>query len=182
MTDTADVSGLIAALGKYRRDTDHYAALGALVAVWSLIEAAVDIETHSLAQLNAETGYCLTAQITGIARKLDAYVSLANLVEIQTELAKALRKFADNSVALAEKRNRYIHDVWVLSNYPETPKRWEATARRKLRHLQIETPTATLWEFGDQLIKHLSRFYELASQISETHGALRKMPPEKTDP
>jgi hypothetical protein len=96
------------------RDTEHYAALGSVAAFWALFEAIVDRHTHALVGLPHQRGVCLTAQLAGIGRKLDAYIALATLIDIPPDLAKALRKFADDSASLAEQRNRCIHVVWIM--------------------------------------------------------------------
>src|SRR5947209_6708165 len=66
-------------LFKQVRDDGHYSAIGQVAASWSILEAIIDRRTHVLARIDPSTGICLTAQITGIMRKLDAYVSLAHL-------------------------------------------------------------------------------------------------------
>lgn len=79
-------------------------------------------------------------------------------------MLKQLRKFADATVSLSERRNRAAHDLWFLDN-PEFPIRLEATAKKELRLLPISVPTIELAKLVGDISQHISRLYELCEQL-----------------
>ena len=109
----------------------HYAAIGKVAAEWAEFEFILDTRTLRLAGFPAEKGTCLTAQIAGPARKLDAYISLARLCGASETTIKKISKFQQQTYDLAEKRNRIVHDQWLIFPSGSTH-RLEITARRKL--------------------------------------------------
>jgi hypothetical protein len=64
-----------------------------------------------LAQIPQQTGLCLTAQIGGSARKLDAYIAIARLRGADKFMGE-LDALAKATTALSERRNRVVHDPW----------------------------------------------------------------------
>jgi hypothetical protein len=109
----------------------HYAAIGKVATKWAALEAEIDIRTVLLAGFDADTGACLTAQIAGPARKLDAYIALARLRGASDDTMKKLGKFLEQTFSIGEKRNRIVHDQWYV--FPSGPAiRFEITARKKL--------------------------------------------------
>ena len=56
---------------------DHYAMIGMIAAEWAYFESLIDRYTQRLAGIDDHVGTCLTSQIAGHARKLDAYIALA---------------------------------------------------------------------------------------------------------
>jgi hypothetical protein len=119
-------------------ERNHLSAIGRVAAAWSTFEAVVDTGCIRLAGLETENGVCLTSQIAGILRKLDAYIALARLRTLPDELVKKLNKFHDKAREAGEKRNRLVHDVWYFKQHGP-PERLEATARRLLRLEYIPT-------------------------------------------
>jgi hypothetical protein len=108
---------------------EFYAAIGEVVVEWSEFEFLVDISTLALAKINNRMGCCLTAQIAGAAKKLDAYISIAQFLGVK-KTVKALNTLAKDAQGLAEQRNRIVHDSWSsLGGFH----RFEVTARKVLR-------------------------------------------------
>lgn len=60
-----------------RIETAHFAAMGRVATKWALLEVVVDGCSIKLAEISGIRGLCLTSQIFGIKRKLDAFISLA---------------------------------------------------------------------------------------------------------
>ena len=145
---------------------NHYAAIGRVAVAWSFLEAGVDTACIRLADITSESGVCLTSQIAGIGRKLDAYISLARLRPLPKELIERLDKYAKRAQGVSEKRNRLVHDIWFF-NHPELPERLEATARRRLKYEYVPTKTEdilkTAWEIND-----LHGEFDVLAQAVET--------------
>lgn len=131
------------AMAASQSEHNHYAAIGRVAAAWAFFEAGVDTACIRLADITSESGVCLTAQIAGIGRKLDAYISLARLRPLPKELIDRLDKFAQRAQGMSEKRNQLVHDIWFF-NHPEPPERLQATARKLLKFEYVPTKTADI--------------------------------------
>jgi hypothetical protein len=164
-TDESD-DMFIAAMKNSKAEHNHYAAIGRVAAAWSYLEASVDTASIRLAGVDSDVGVCLTSQIAGIGRKLDAYIALSRLRKLPSELIDRLNKFSQKAAGLGEKRNRFVHDIWFF-NHPGPPERLEATARKLLRFEYIPTKTDDIvrfaWELGD-----LNGDFDVLSQAVET--------------
>jgi hypothetical protein len=151
--------------------TAHYAVIGRVAAEWSAFEATIVLQ---ITNINAKIGVCLTSQINGSGRKLDAYVALARLLGAEKQLAK-LNTFAKDTLSFAERRNRIVHDPWVGLN---TPHRLEATARRKLRFEFISVPTEDVQRLSFEITEHCVRFERLHDEIlADVIALLETQPP-----
>jgi len=142
----------------------HFAAIGKVAAEWAWLEFWIDTKTLELTKIQFEAGLCVTAQVVGSARKLDAYIALARHLGIKKASAD-LEAFAKDTVGLAERRNRAIHDPWLVEKglYPS---RLEATARRTLRFLVVPVGTDELLTLIDLIMDHVARFDRLHHSIA----------------
>ena len=112
---------------------DQLAAIGKVVVKWSMFELMLDMAIQDLAGLPSNTGSCLTSQISGHGRKLDAVLALIGLRKIPDEkrAMSQMRKVADRARGLAEQRNRIVHDPW-FGNMAGGIGRYQITARKAL--------------------------------------------------
>lgn len=140
---------------------DHYAAIGQVVVAWSEFEILLDITTLVLAKIKMKVGFCLTAQIAGSGRKLDAYIAIARGLGA-TKTVKAMNAFAKDTVGLAEQRNRVVHDSWSGLG---TPNRFEVTAKRVLRAETIPVSVDDLTKLAKRIDEHTQRFYNLSQDV-----------------
>jgi hypothetical protein len=103
----------------------HFAAAGRIASLWAEFELQIDAAAIKLARVAIEPGLCPTSQVIGPARKLDAYIALAELRINQSKLWRKIREslyeFAKDSAILAERRNRIVHDPRRLEAYPVVP-------------------------------------------------------------
>lgn len=120
---------------------EHFAAIGRVAEQWSRFERWIDVGCWSAAQVDAETGVCLTSQIAGHGRKLDAFIALVRLKGASGASIAKLNKIAADAAGLAEQRNRLVHDPWVDVGGFGIPHRIEASARRTAvyRHVAVLT-------------------------------------------
>ena len=148
---------------------DHLAAVGFIASSWAGFELAIDEAAIELARIPADMGTCFTAQTMSSARKLDAYIAIARLRGADS-FAGELDKFAKDVAGIAERRNRVVHDPWFIFTAKGKPRRFEATARRKLRREHIPvTPTEMLKLISD-IEAILTRFVELNARIKGAVG------------
>jgi hypothetical protein len=141
---------------------EHYAGIGRVAVEWSEFEFLVDISTLMLAKIKMKAGFCLTAQIAGAARKLDAYIALAQVLGAEKKTVKALNAFAKDTIGLTEQRNRIIHDTWSALGGPH---RFELTARKVLRREYVPVSEDDLVKLTNLIKSHGDRFYELTKNV-----------------
>jgi len=125
---------------------EFYAAIGKVIVQWAHLESSVNDGIEELAFIDTLSAVCVTSQIAGITRKLDAYMSLAGLRGASDGTIKKLNKFYEKARGLAEQRNRVAHDPWhpPFYEHEEHPKRFEQTAHRKLRIEFVTTQLSDL--------------------------------------
>jgi hypothetical protein len=148
-------------LGK--EEQEHFATIGMVANQWAYFELSIDVKTLELAMIPEEIGLCITAQVVGSGRKLDAYIALARQLGVKKKNPD-LEKLAKDTVALAERRNRVIHDPWLVQGERQ-PTRLEATARKKLRYIVIPVSTSEIASLSREIIEHTVRFVELHDAV-----------------
>ncbi|MGC9953208.1 MAG: hypothetical protein ABSD21_02890 [Rhizomicrobium sp.] len=144
-----------------RLERDHLAAVGMVASNWAYFEAVIDDWVLRLAHIEPSIGACITAQIAGSGRKLDAFISLSGFLRASAPSANDWEKFASKVAGVAERRNRVVHDPWFLID-PENPIRLEATARKKLRLEMILVPTTEVNKLAKDIEKLRAKFEDMA--------------------
>ncbi|WP_156967947.1 hypothetical protein [Methylosinus sp. PW1] len=81
---------------------------------WAHIEFAMNQSIWILSGLSSEAGACITSQIFTLQGRLAAVKSLLELVEAPKPLLKQVNKFSENVRGATEKRNRALHDMWLV--------------------------------------------------------------------
>lgn len=143
----------------------HLAAVGNVASEWAWFELWLDMKTLEMGDIPLETGICLTSQIAGAGRKLDAYIALAT--HLGTKVSpKEFQKYAKETTNLSERRNRVVHDPWLIEE-GTPPTRLEATARKKLRFLVIPFSTEHTNNLADEIRDHLLRFNDIHRRVME---------------
>lgn len=175
MERTRQTSFTPAEHAKHRTTHEVYAAVGAVAAAWSGFEMQIDLSALRLAGLfQFDVAQCFTAQISGSARKLDAYIAVAKERGSATFGAE-LDKFAKDTAALAERRNRIVHDMWFVQG-PEIIARFEVTARRKLRALLVPVKLPEIYQCFSDIADHTVTFRNLDARIQAEVDALPGKP------
>jgi hypothetical protein len=148
----------------------HYAAIGRVAEAWAVFELSIDDACWGLAGLSPTVGVCLTAQVAGHARKLDAFTALVRLRGGGDPLIKAINKFAERARSLAEQRNRVVHDPWIPLGVLDTPHRIEASARR-VAILKL-IPMLT-----DEVLKVADQIADLEADFRALRDRVHRLPP-----
>jgi hypothetical protein len=143
-------------------------SIGEIAITWSSFETDVDLQTLRLAGIHLTKGFCLTSQISGIGRKLDAFASIARRNDLADDLIKQLNKISTKAISLAERRNRMIHDSWSQAENGNW-ERIEITARKLLRIGFVATSITELKTLTDDIISIHDDFTALADLIVKTH-------------
>lgn len=152
----------------------HFAAIGRLSSEWALFELDVDFNMLSLAGIDKRFGLCLTAQITGMTKKLEAYIAIAKIA-LPSLNERKLNKLFEKVRALAEQRNRIIHDPWLFEE-TNGPFRQEITARRVLRIKPVPVSTADVWDIIKQIDRTSWEFDCIHTKVLEALEALKASP------
>jgi hypothetical protein len=143
----------------------HYADVGLVASSWAAFEHYIDLISIDLGRIPQKIGICFTAQISGSARKLDAYFAIARLHGAST-FSQELDKFSKDTFALAERRNRVIHDTWLTAETGGgVARRLEATARRILRHEYIPIAPGELSILITDIMNQMARLRDLHERI-----------------
>lgn len=140
-----DVRNVNPAEGMTGIPQEHYAEIGRVAEAWTAIELMIDTACWNLSGLSAPVGICLTSQVSGHARKMDAFISLARLRGADEGLVRELNHLAERARVLSEQRNRVIHDSWMVGA-SNVPHRMEASARRALKYRYVPVTTEQLTE------------------------------------
>jgi hypothetical protein len=161
---------------------EQYRAIGHVAVRWSRLEADIATQLWRLADVQNGPGACLTAQIAGVSRLLDALISLVVFRGGSTALVAKLHKFSAKSHGLVEKRNRVIHDVWTFD--PPGPIRHEVKAKGRLIWEERPEPAATVEAVAVEIVRHTTAFYDLAREIAaeQLMPSLRNRPAKRLSP
>jgi hypothetical protein len=147
-----------------RLSNAHYAMIGRVAAAWARFEVSIDLWLWDFAEVPHKVGTCFTAQLIGPRPRMEAFIALVRHFGADKSWNKSLEAIANDVTALAELRNRAVHDVWELSD-ASSPLRLERTAKRKVRTLAIHVPTKELVDLETNIIQLDQRFNAMAGQL-----------------
>lgn len=117
-----------------------YSLIGQVSSSWAHIDHLLDILIWQLADVDAQAGACITAQIAGTYGRFMAVIALLTFHQQRTN--KNLKKLIDKATELSQKanisgetRHRTVHDPWY--EYPSTgdqTAQFRAMPRKDLRY------------------------------------------------
>lgn len=118
----------------------------------------------------------MTSQIFSLNAKLNSLLALAKLRQLDPKIISDINRFTSNSRDAADKRNRIIHDAWLLSIFePEAMGRLRITADKKLS-FSIETvPLCELVNDVKVIEQCVFKFYEIRKAIEAALPSLQDM-------
>jgi hypothetical protein len=150
------------------RATAYLMAVGHTANLWSTLEMIIDRCAVELAKIESPLAFCFTAQIAGSARKLDAYIAIAK-ERGAASFAGELESFSKRTAGLSERRNRVIHDPWDVVG--PIAKRFEVTARRKLKYGDVPVGPDALPELHNDIHEHTIWLLDLHQKIISAVGS-----------
>lgn len=110
----------------------HMELIGHLASEWNRLELHINYYIWELANVEKLAGACITAQIIPPSSRMRALISLAQYCGASKKLIEKLGKFSVTVEALARRRNRYIHDPWMIQGTPDKVVRLEIVNNRTL--------------------------------------------------
>lgn len=153
--------------------------IASIVSYWAQLEYDLDGTIWDLAGLydSPRIAACLTAQYSTVAHRFNALISIARLRGVsEFELAK-LNKYRERVLALADRRNRVVHDPWMTSVDYKKPAgqhtgktyRLQKTARSKLEYAYKPISLDELKALKDEIVAAISAFSEDSDQSDYRH-------------
>ena len=94
--------------------TEHMEWVGHISASWARLELLVDSTVWDLAKLPETVGACITTNFMSVYPKLKALTALAHLNKVSDRTIKKLNRFRNNLYTTSDKRNRVVHDHWMM--------------------------------------------------------------------
>ncbi len=82
--------------------------------MWATLESSIDGTIAKLAETDDQTMSCITAQLIGPARRMDALLALFLLKGGSENVKKELKSFQGRLQQLGEDRNRVVHDPLIM--------------------------------------------------------------------
>ena len=102
-------------MNKDKKEADEMLQLvGRLTSNWAVLDLNFDSSICALADLDQEYGKCILAQFNSHPPKIKAVIALAKMRGAKQESLKALRSFEGRVRTASDKRNRIIHDAWLV--------------------------------------------------------------------
>lgn len=162
----------------------EYADLIAHIASsWATLEYYVADSVWVVAGLKPAMGACVTAQIFGINGKLSALLSLLKLRSAPDALISKVNKFSDAMRGPQERRNRIIHDVWLINqDDPSVMGRLELTAPKKLSFKAVDIRLEELKSDFDMIAKIRKEFHIIRAEIYDAVPKFPEIPKEELHP
>ncbi len=94
--------------------TEHLEWVGHISSHWASLEFLIDSTVWDLAKVPDKVGACITANFLSIYPKLKALIALAHLHGASEQTIKKLNRFRNDLHPVGEKRNRAVHDYWMM--------------------------------------------------------------------
>ena len=113
---------------------EFLAQIGLITALWSAIEAAMQIAILRIQEIDLPTGMVVTSEL-GFRQRYNLLMTLANEpggIEPETD-ALALKSILKRIWNAYPKRNAAVHPLWVATDDPLVAKRMGVRAKGRLR-------------------------------------------------
>lgn len=134
--------------------------VGRVASNWARFETVIDMAIWHVAKIDDHSGACITSQITGVGRKLDALISLMRYHHSDdVSTLKCLGQLITKSHELGEKRNRTIHDQWRAIE--GLPVRLEITARKRLIFEPVPVSVSYLSQLADDITDCTNELFKM---------------------
>jgi hypothetical protein len=115
-------------------DDPHYAVIGLVASTWALLEALIDGCIATLASCGEQEMACVTAQLIGPAKRMDALLALFVYRGGSKDLRKKIKNFQGRLQQLGEDRNRIVHDPIFVNDDTGKAHKSLSTAKGELKY------------------------------------------------
>jgi hypothetical protein len=144
----------------------HYTAVGLVASLWALLESTIDGAIAYLANTDEQSMACVTAQLIGPARRMDALIALFLHREGSEALRKELKNFQGRAQQLGEDRNRVIHDALVKGKTTGTIYKSLITAKGQLQYGFVPVDIKEIEKVASDIRAIIGEFIDLNTKIT----------------
>jgi hypothetical protein len=161
------------------------AAIGRVAVEWSLFEFAVNNQIGEFTN-DFPAAICLTSQISTMGRRFDGLIALARLCGVGEDVIRELNVFSEKTHTMSRKRNRVLHDVWMMED--DTSHRLEITAEKRLIDELKAISVDDVIKIANEIADHDRKFLALQGRIKvslESSPYIRRQaspPPDRPPP
>ena len=149
----------------------HYTVIGRVASTWGILENLLNGCISDLALCDEQHMACVTSQLIGPARRMDALIALFVYRGGSEPLRQKLKNFQGRIQSLAEDRNRIVHDPIVVLKKTGKVHKALATARGALKYeiipASIENMERTAKRITDANIEFSALEEEIAAEMTE---------------
>jgi hypothetical protein len=132
---------------------------------WAVLEALIDGAIAHLALCGESEMACVTAQLIGPAKRMDALIALFTHRKGSDILRKQLKSFQGRIQQLGEDRNRVVHDPLVLDDETGKVSKLLATAKGELKFSFQPISKQQMIDVGVSIKRAGQDFIELRNAI-----------------
>ena len=152
-------------------DAEHAAAIGRVATAWASFELAVNMHICILARFGVDEGMCVISQIFSVPSRIRALSSLVHLSSGSTDLLRKIASFENRTHVIANKRNRIVHDPWMMGTESQQYYRLEITAARTFVFEHKIENKSDIDRVTTEIKALQTRFFSLWHDIMNDHGA-----------
>jgi hypothetical protein len=147
------------------KDDPHYASVGRVASNWAILESILDGTIANLALCNEEEMTCVTAQLIGPARRMDAMIALFTFRKGSDTSRKELKAFQGRIQQLGEDRNRVVHDPLCIKTETGEVHKMRATAKGELKYSFEPVSKEKMDKVADDINDAIQDFLVLSKKI-----------------
>jgi hypothetical protein len=147
-----------------------YSYVGQIASAWAHVEHTLDTIIWELANIDAEYGACITAQMMGAYGRFKAIISELNVFQRKSnkstaQLVVKATELMNKCSGSGEKRNRVVHDPWYDYTPYDRTAQFKAVPFKDFSYGIHEVDQTELVETLDQIKKFSERVINFRSEI-----------------
>jgi hypothetical protein len=157
-------------------DDPHYTVIGLVASLWGILESSIDGSIAQFAFTEERAMACVTAQLIGPAKRMDALIALVRYRGGGPQLISELKSFQGSIQQLGEDRNRIVHDPVVRGKTTGKVYKSLITAKGELKYDFSPVSIDKMKKTGEDIRGAIGRFIDLRSRINaEMNEKLQKV-------
>jgi hypothetical protein len=139
----------------------YFTAIGRVANAYSQLEFKMNDAIWELANVARSAGVCMTAQMIGPGPRNRCLLALLKFRNASDALIREFNKIGEKIEGVARRRNRYVHDPFVLN--PDTGEilRMESTADKSIRYGFMNADIADLKQLATDIDTVADEFDQL---------------------
>lgn len=161
-------------------DDPHYTVIGRVASTWAHLEALIDGSISDLASCGEAQMACVTAQLIGPAKRMDALLALFVFRGGSELLRKKIKAFQGRLQQLGEDRNRIVHDPIFIKIETGEAHKVLITAKGQLKYEFVALSIEEMKRTAERLKETGREFSALQKEIKSEMDRILEEQPERT--